>query len=199
MERGETARRLAEAGVILILEGDEESVVTAARAAAEAGVYVVEVSVRENAAALARIAGVELDVVPGAGDVSTPKAAWDALEAGARFVAATPLTAEIAAVCEAADVLTVAVVDNAGSLREALPLKPGVVRARAGVEMGSFGGASVPGAMLELAGASQVEIESALQGGFRTVVLRERLLEAASPEELTRKLAGIAEALRAAR
>jgi len=129
---------LHDAERILILEGPPEAVVGCARAAVEAGVWAVEVDVRQGVEALTALVGAGLGVFPGAGGVKDAQRAWEAVEAGARFLAAEPLSAEIAAVCEAADVTTIAVLDDDGSdgADAALSLRPAFLRVR---------GAGVPG------------------------------------------------------
>ncbi|MEJ7654601.1 MAG: hypothetical protein WKH64_15375 [Chloroflexia bacterium] len=67
--------------------------------------WAVEVDVRQGVDALTALVGAGLGVFPGAGGVKDAQRAWKPWRR-ARFLAAEPLSAEIAAVCEAADVTT---------------------------------------------------------------------------------------------
>ncbi len=189
MEKIEVAQRLRDARVLLILDG--ERVVEAVRAAVDAGVWAVEVDVSEGVEPLRRLVEEQLGCVPGAGGVRAAQEAWDAIEAGAKFLSAAPLDAEIAAVCEAAGVATIAVVDGLPAAEAALPLRPDFLRFPASLGIAPPEG---PGAVMELGNADPAEV--ALLAS--TVAVRESALGAGSAEDLGRRLAEIARAVQAA-
>lgn len=127
MPKRDAVRRLLDARVLLVLDGDQSSE-DFVRAAMDAGVGAVEISVGDDASAVAAVVQAKSDFVVAAGAVMTAARAWEAVEAGAHIVSATPLDAEIAAVCEAADVATVAVVAAMEDVAPALALRPDFLR-----------------------------------------------------------------------
>jgi len=124
LSKHDAVRRLLDAHLLLLLDGDQGTE-EAARDAMAAGVGAVEVPANEGVAAVVQ-AGLDLVVV--AGTVTTAVQAWDAVETGAHAVSAVPLDAEIAAVCEAADVVMIAVASDTAQVTSALALHPDFLR-----------------------------------------------------------------------
>ncbi len=127
MLKRDAVRRMLDARLLLVLDGDG-SAEDLVRDAMDAGVGAVEIAVGDEAAAVAAVVQSNSDVAVVAGAVMAAAQAWDAVEAGAHIVSATPLDAEIAAVCEAADVATVAVVAAMEDVPQALALRPDFLR-----------------------------------------------------------------------
>ncbi|MDQ3328139.1 MAG: hypothetical protein M3506_06430 [Chloroflexota bacterium] len=127
MPKHDSIRRLLDARVLLMLDADH-IVEDAARAAIDAGVGAVEISANANAVDVATVLRAGLDLAVVAGAVTTAAQAWDAVEAGAHALSAAPLDAEIAAVCEAADVAMIAVVSDDAQVAAALALRPDFLR-----------------------------------------------------------------------
>lgn len=127
MPKRDAVRRMLDARVLLVLDGDR-SAEDLVRDVMHAGVGAVEIPVGDDATAVAAVVQAASDVVVVAGAVTTAAQAWDVVEAGAHIVSATPLDAEIAAVCEAADVATVAVVAAMEDVAQALALRPDFLR-----------------------------------------------------------------------
>ncbi len=183
MESEEVTRRLQDAPLILTLDVGREGIEERARAAIEAGVWAIEAPVGEDAELLSALVRACRDCLPGAADVADAHQAWLAVEAGARFVSASPLSAEIAAVCEAADVPVVAVVDTEEGLQDSLALRPALLRLPPGSEISQVHDAGLP-IIMEIGGTS----EAAAASGGSAVALRESTLAATSPEELGSRL-----------
>ncbi len=184
MESGEEARRLQDAPLILTLDLGREGIEERARAAIEAGMWALEVPVGEDAEMLSVLVGACRDCLPGAAEVADAHQAWLAVEAGARFASASPLSAEIAAVCEAADVPVVAAVESETGLQEALALRPALLRLPPGAELSQAHEAGLP-IIREI---GDINDAKAARGDSAVAVLRESALAAASPEELGSQL-----------
>jgi len=112
MNRAETLDRIEDSGVVAVLRGvGEDDIVPVAKAVQEAGVRALEVTAdakrySEMIAAIDReLAGT--DAVIGAGTVLDAAAARNAIEAGAEFVLAPNLNAEVIEVCNRAGVVSV--------------------------------------------------------------------------------------------
>ncbi len=126
VERQTVARRLLEARVMLIFAAGAD-LPRLLRTAEQLGIQTVELEGADPLELLSGVAGTGL--VAGAGGISTPEQAWEAIERGARFLTADPLTSETAAVCEAADVASIATIRNADALSSTLSLRPDMIRA----------------------------------------------------------------------
>ena len=126
MRKDETIRRIQDFRLLLVLDGGE--MLLTVGAAVAAGVGAVEAPMSEDMAQVRALLAEYPDLVCGVGGVATTAQAWAAVEAGAGFVAASPLDAEIAAICEAADVATVACAGDETALLATLGLRPGMVR-----------------------------------------------------------------------
>lgn len=178
---------LHDARVLLILEaGDAASILSRARAALGAGVWALEVDTSGGTEALSALVRERLPCVPGAGGVRDAGGAWAAVEAGARFVAGT-LDGEIAAVCEAAGVGTIAEVGAVQEARDALPLRTDFIRLRAGLELPP-GGAAGAALIRELAADTADGAPLSTSDGASMIAVRETMLDPTSPEDLGRKL-----------
>lgn len=183
MEKDETIRRLRDARLLLVLGGTPDPL-DVAGAAVDAGVRAVEVSLAEGAGALTAVAHARRGVLVGAAGVETAQQAWDAVAAGARFVTAAPLTEEIAAVCDAADVVVVAAVADEHGVPDVLPLRPDLVRLPAAP---SVPRREWPPIIVDAPGADSESLRRVwIMGAL--VALAVRTLGAASPLDLRRRL-----------
>lgn len=199
MEKQEAIRRLNDARVLLVLDGDGERAVEWARAAVDAGVWAVEVDERHGVGALAALVQAQLGCLPGAGGVASARRAWDAVEAGARFVAAEPLDAEIAAVCEAAAVPVIAVVGEGQSVEATLALRPDFLYLSAGSGSTLAGREDGPPLILQVGSADPATVQVVARAGARVVAVSMTLLAAGTPEDLKTRLRAVTHALESAR
>ncbi len=191
MESGEVTRRLHDAPLILTLDLGREGIEERVLAAIEAGVWALEVPVGEDAELLSALVRACRGCLPGAAEVANAHQAWLAVEAGARFVSASPLSAEIAAVCEAADVPVVAVVESKTDLQEALALRPALLRLQPDVALPKAHDAGLP-IIMEIENTSET---AATCDGSTVAALRESALTATSPEELGSQLRSVLQRL----
>ncbi len=174
MSKHDAVRRLLDARLLLLLDGDQGTE-EAARDAMAAGVGAVEVPANEGVAAVVQ-AGLDLVVV--AGTVTTAVQAWDAVETGTHAVSAVPLDAEIAAVCEAADVAIIAVVADTAQMATALILRPDFLRVPA--ELAAAVATDTP-VIVDVPASGEPSSGAVLAVSARS-------LDARSPEELRLRL-----------
>lgn len=191
MESGEVTRRLQDAPLILTLDLGREGIEERARAAIGAGVRALEVPVGEDAEMLSALVRACRDCLPGAANVADAHQAWLAVEAGARFVSASPLSAEIAAVCEAADVPVVAAVDTEEGLQDSLALRPALLRLPPSAELSRAHEAGLP-IIREIGDISDAP---AARVGSAVASLRESAFAATSAEELGSQLRSLLQQL----
>ncbi len=147
----------------------------------EAQVWAVEAEVGEDAEVIRAIGREQTGVVRGVGGVRTAQQAWAAVEAGADFVVAAPLDSEIAAVCEAADVATIAEVEDEAGLSEVLPLRPDLVRVPSGLEVLVSDG---PDVIVRLSSVEGAAVRDALASGAVAVSVSQRELRGELAQEL---------------
>ena len=199
MEKEELVRRLKDARVLLVIDGAGDDALDSIRAAVDAGVWAIEAPLREGMEIFSAVAREQPGCILGAGGVTAAQEAWEAVEAGAKFVSAMPLDSEIAAVCEAAAVPTMAVVDGLPALEEALRLRPDFVRHWSDLGLLAARGEDGPGFVLDLQDDDPSTVEAAVVAGADVVAIAEGQLGAPSVEELKGKLAALVRSVQAAR
>lgn len=179
MERAEILDRIARARLVVRVDSEED-----ARTAVEAGADVIELDTAAGTEAVPRLVRDQLPGLPGIGGITTPQQAWEAVEAGARFLTASSLTQEIASVAEAAGVPVAAVVESEEQLQQALALRPDLLRLpdRKGLLVPVHG----PSVLYELAEPNQEAVAAAAAGGAVGVVVRWRAGLPSSGSELER-------------
>jgi len=177
LSKHDAVRRLLDAHLLLLLDADHGAE-DAARDAIEAGVGAVEIPANPNAADLATVMRTGLDLVVVAGAVTTAAQAWDAVETGAHALSAVPLDAEIAAVCEAADVAIIAVASDTAQVTSALALHPDFLRVPA--ELAAAVATDTP-VIVDVPASGEPSSGAVLAVSARS-------LDARSPEELRLRL-----------
>lgn len=158
MDKAEILDRMRRARVLVRVATGED-----ARRAIEAGADAVEFGFSAGLDAVPRLVRDQAPGLPGIGEIAAAEQAWEAVEAGARFLTATGLTQEIAAVGEAAGVPVVAAVESEAQLQEALPLRPDLLLMpdRRGI-MAPLNG---PGALYQLEEADEESMFAAAARG----------------------------------
>lgn len=180
VQEGDVPGSLKDVRLLMLLDSVDDDLIEHARAASRAGLEAVEVLGPEATEAVRELLEAKLGLVLGAGEISTAGGAWEAVEAGARFIAATPLTGEIAAVCEAADVRTVAVIEDAAAVEAALPLRPDYIRLPARSAALAPMPEGEPNLILEVDAPDEAMVRVALGAGASIVAIRSG--NATSPE-----------------
>ena len=168
MDKHQVVTAIRQGRVLLVLDGPPEELLSYARSAATEGVRLLEVESGERASALRLLAAELPDCLLGAGGIRSAHEAWEAVEAGAKFLSAAPFSAEIAAVCEAATVATIAAVATPEGAEEAITLRPDFIRCSPKLAAGLGLRPDAPDLLLELPGP----INYSQQGN--TVVVRAR-------------------------
>lgn len=168
MDKDEVLRSLNAAGVIVTLDSAEDDM-SALQRLAGSGFRALEMPVERVAEWLAILRRDFPNFMPGATGVSTAQQAWEAVEAGARFVTAAPLSSEIAAVCEAAGVPVIALVDGMPAVEAAMPVRPDFIRF--GLELGLLPPASGPSLVLDVPDLNEATIEAANLAGAGAIAV----------------------------
>lgn len=179
--RSEAILRLRKSRLMLIISHKERDLHQVVSAALEAEVRVIEVPLLTDAQPLAELVAAAPVCLIGAGEVLSAGQAWAAVEAGARFVASPAFSSEIAAVCEAADVATIAVVPDASGGHEAATIRPDFVRYRKWLNAEHQGLSNM---MVECEPTDLGGVEAVSRSGIGLLAVRQELLHAKSLEEL---------------
>lgn len=193
MRGDETRAAIERLRFVLVLDGEADERGDTAHQARRAGVAALAASVEpETSEAVTVLVRSLPDALIGASGVSTAAQAWAAAEAGARFVVATPLDAEIAAICEAADALTVAYAADEGSLAHARMLRPGLVLVPPSLAGSAV--ASGDGCIVLLDDVDEQPVRGAIAAGAVAVAVRWSGLAEDEPAQRLRLLALLVDA-----